>query len=159
MDRTDETFLELAIEKAAQSVAQGGFPAGAVVVKDGQVIGEGVSIGNVIHDPTSHGETASVREACKNIQSSDLSGSVLYASMQPCIMCLSAAMWAGVTRVVFACPQNKVSPEYYGGHYDAKTINKSFLHPLKIEHMAELEDKSVAIVRGWEQKVATHIGG
>lgn len=154
MDKTDEIFLEMAIEKATQSVAQGGFPAGALIVKNGQVIGEGVSVGNVIHDPTSHGETASIRDACKNIQSSDLSGSVLYASMQPCIMCLSAAMWAGVARVVFACPQSKVSPEYYGGHYDSFVVNKSFLRPLTIEHASSLEQRSLDVVRTWEKKLA-----
>lgn len=159
MDKNDQNFLEIAIEKASQSVAQGGFPAGAVLVKEGKVIGEGVSVGNIIHDPTAHGETASIREACKNVQSSDLSGATLYASMQPCIMCLSAAMWAGVARVVFACPQNKVSPGYYGGHYDTQTVNQSFLRPLKIEHRSELEEKSLSIVRAWEQKIAAHIAG
>ncbi len=159
MDKTDKIFLEIAIEKSAQSVAKGGFPAGAVIVKDGQVVGEGLSLGNIIHDPTSHGETASIRDACKNIQSSDLSGATLYASMQPCIMCLSAAMWAGVARVVFACSQDNVSPEYYGGHYDMQAINQSFFRPLKIEHMASLEVTSFAIVCGWEQKITMHVAG
>lgn len=152
MDKTDETFLDLAIEKAVQSVVQGGFPAGAVVVSKGKVIGEGVSIGNVIHDPTSHGEMSSIRNACKNTQSSDLSGAVLYASMQPCIMCLSAAMWAGVARVVFACPQNKVAPEYYGGHYDSLFLNKSFLRPMIVEHAPSLEQRSLDVVRAWERE-------
>jgi tRNA(Arg) A34 adenosine deaminase TadA len=68
-------FLELAIEKAKESVAQDGFPAGAVVAKDGQVIGVGISIGNSLNDPTSHGETAAIRDACKNLKTTDLSGS------------------------------------------------------------------------------------
>ena len=60
MQDQDKQFLLLAIEKAKESVAQGGFPAGAVVVKDGQVIGTGISIGNSINDLTSHGETAAI---------------------------------------------------------------------------------------------------
>lgn len=63
-------------------------------------------------------------------------------------------MWAGVERIVFACPQTKVSHEYYGGHYDTVLINQSFTRSLKIEHMAELEEKSLAIVKAWEQKIA-----
>jgi tRNA(Arg) A34 adenosine deaminase TadA len=153
VDTTDETFLGLAIEKAAQSVARGGFPAGAILVRNGQAIGEGVSIGSVIHDPTSHSEMAAIRDACKNIQSSDLSGAVLYASMQPCIMCFSAAMWAGVARIVFACPQNKVSPDYYGGHYDTHAINNSFLRPLTVEHMLSFERRSLDVVQVWEKNL------
>ncbi|MGE4352036.1 MAG: nucleoside deaminase, partial [Bdellovibrionales bacterium] len=130
-------------------------PAGSVVVNNGNVIGEGLAIGNVINDPTSHDTTAAIRDACKNVQSSDLSGSVLYASMQPCLMCLGAAMWAGVARIVFACPQNKVSPEYYGGHYDTLSINHSFLRPLIIEHLPALEQRSLEVVRAWEKKLAT----
>jgi len=155
MNKMDETFLEMAIEKAAQSVARGGFPAGAVLVKDGVVMSEDVSIGCVVHDPTSHSEMACLRNACKKAQSSDLSGAILYASMQPCLMCLGAAMWAGVSRIVFACPQNKVSLEYYGGHYDTQSLNESFLRPIMIEHMPSLEESSLAVVHAWEKKIAT----
>ncbi|MDR3423767.1 MAG: nucleoside deaminase [Alphaproteobacteria bacterium] len=155
MKSSDQTFLEMAIEKAKASVARGGFPAGAVIVKDGNIIGEGISIGNIISDPTSHSEMASIRDACKNVQSSNISGSVLYASMSPCIMCLSAAMWSGVVSVVFACRQDQVSPEYYGGHYDASILNKSFLHPLKLEHMPDLELESLEVIRAWERKLTS----
>ena len=77
MHTLHEQFLKRAIQKAAESVHQGGFPAGAVVVKNNQIIGEGISIGNILHDPTSHGEMASIRDACKNLSTSDLSGAVL----------------------------------------------------------------------------------
>lgn len=90
----DIKFLILAIKKAEESVAKGGFPAGAIIVKDGKVVGEGISIGNKLNDPTSHGEMASIRNACKNLKTSDLSESTLYASMQPCLMCLGASMGA-----------------------------------------------------------------
>lgn len=107
----DKQFLQLAIAKAKESAAQGGFPAGAVVVKNGEIIGEGISIGNTLNDPTSHGEMASIREACKNLKTSDLSSSVLYASMQPCLMCLGASMWSAIPKIVFACPKEKVSAD------------------------------------------------
>ena len=113
----DKQFLQKAILKAKESVEQGGFPAGAIVVKNGEIVGEGVSVGNKLNDPTSHGEMASIREACKNLKTSDLSGSVLYASMQPCLMCLGASMWSAIPKIVFACPKEKVSADYYCGHY------------------------------------------
>lgn len=147
----DRQFLERAIEKAKQSVAAGGFPAGAIVVKNGQIISEAISVGNKLNDPTSHGEMAAIREACKNLQTSDLSGSVLYASMQPCLMCLGAAMWSAITKIVFACSKDKVSDEYYGGHYETSAINTELIRPLEIVHFAQLEDASLAIVREWEK--------
>lgn len=147
----DKQFLRHAIEKAKESVAQGGFPAGAVVVKNGEIVGKGVSIGNKLNDPTSHGEMAAIREACKNLKTSDLSDSVLYASMQPCLMCLGASMWSAIPKIVFACPKEKVSAEYYGGHYQSTAINSELMHPIKLVHFAELENESLAIVRKWEK--------
>ncbi|MFA5029217.1 MAG: nucleoside deaminase [Patescibacteria group bacterium] len=150
---TDKQFLQKAIEKARESVAQGGFPAGAIVVKNGEIIGEGVSVGNKLNDPTSHGEMASIRAACKNLNTSDLSNSILYASMQPCLMCLGASMWSAIPKIVFACPKEKVSTEYYGGHYKPSAINAELTRPIELVHFAELENESLTIVREWEKSL------
>jgi tRNA(Arg) A34 adenosine deaminase TadA len=147
----DDFFLGKAIEKAAESVARGGFPAGAVVVKDGAVVGEGVSVGNLLHDPTAHVETAAVRDACRRLSTSSLDGATLYASMRPCLMCLGAASWASVKRIVFACRQEKVSPEYYGGTYDAAAVNATLSKPLELVWVPSLEERSLEVVRGWER--------
>lgn len=144
-------FLQQAIEQAKKSAEQGGFPAGAVVVKNGRTISEGISIGNKLHDPTNHGEMAAIRDACRKLKTSDLSGSTLYASMQPCLMCLGAAMWGGITTVVFACPKEKVSAEYYGGHYQPTAINEQLTRPIELVHFPELEEQSLSIVRAWEK--------
>ena len=147
----ENTYLERAIEKARQSVEQGGFPAGAVVVKDGKIIGEGISIGNKLNDPTSHGEMSAIRDACKNLETSDLSGAILYASMEPCSMCHSALMWSGITKVVFACRKDKVSKDYYGGGYHTDVLNNSFNKPLEIVQEKDFEEKSLQLVRSWEK--------
>src|SRR3989338_731390 len=149
----DKQFLQKAIMKARESVAQGGFPVGAIVVRNGEVVGEGISVGNKLDDPTSHGEMASIRAACKNLKTSDLSGSVLYASMQPCLMCLGASMWSTISKIVFACSKEKVSAEYYGGHYQPSVINSELTRPIELVHFAELEDESLAIVREWEKSL------
>lgn len=148
MDETD--FLKQAIECARESVKQGGFPAGAVVVKDGKIVGEGISIGNKLNDPTSHGELSAIRDACKNLSASDLSGAILYASMEPCSMCHSASMWSGITKIVFACSKDKVSNEYYGGNYKTESLNSTFSRPLNIAKMTELENESLGVVKDWE---------
>jgi len=86
----DKQYLKLAIEQAKKSVMEGGFPAGAIVVKDGKIISEGVSLGRKLNDPTEHAETSAIRKGCKNL-GSYLDGAILYASLQPCIMCFSVA--------------------------------------------------------------------
>ena len=149
----DKQFLQKAIMKAKESVAQGGFPAGTIIVKNGEIVGEGVSIGNKLNDPTGHGEMASIREACKNLKTSDLSGAVLYASMQPCLMCLGASMWSAIPKIVFACSKVKVSVDYYGGHYQPSVINSELTRPIELVHFAELENESLAIVREWEKSL------
>lgn len=144
-------FLQQAIEKSRQSVAEGGFPAGAVLVKGGEVIATGVSIGNVLHDPTSHGEVATIREACKKLNTTDLSGSVLYTSLEPCSMCLSAAMWASIPKVVFACRKEEVPAWFYGGEYETGAINEKFTKPLEILNEASHQVRALEIIREWEK--------
>jgi guanine deaminase len=150
---TDKDFLQLAINKAKESVEQGGFPAGAIVVRDGKAIGTGVSVGNKLNDPSSHGETAAIRDACKNIGITDLSGSVLYSSMEPCLMCLGAAMWSAIPKIVYACSKEKVSVEYYGGHYQISAINSELTHPMELVHLVELEEESLQVVHEWEKSL------
>lgn len=150
MNNKDNIYLQLAIDQAQKSVLEDGFPAGAVIVKDGKVIGEGISIGNILHDPTAHGETQCIRNACKNIQSSDLSGATLYSSMETCAMCLNSSMWAGISRIVFALSKDKLSNLYYGGNYSTKEVVKNFLKPIEVIHLAEFEESSFKIVQQWE---------
>ena len=149
----DRKFLLKAIEKAEESVKQGGFPAGAIVVKDNKIIGSGISIGNKLNDPTSHGELSSIRDACKNLETSNLTGATLYTSMEPCLMCFGAVIWSGIFRIVFACGKDKVSNEYYGGTYDILNINKKLINPIKIEQINGLEEISLAIIKKWEKSL------
>jgi len=153
MQNQDKEFLKKAIEKARESAAQGGFPAGAIIVKEGKIIGSGISIGNILKDPTSHGEMASIRDACKYLNLGDLSGATLYDSVQPCLMCFGASMWSGISRIVFACAKEKVSPEYYGGHYKVTDINKDLIRPIEIVQIPELEEESLALIEEWEKNL------
>jgi len=150
---SDQEFILQAIEQAKESVKQGGFPAGTIIVKNGEVIARGISIGNILHDPTSHGEVSAIREASK-INVSDLSGATIYSSMEPCMMCLAASMWAGVSRIVFACGKEKVSPEYYGGKYKTEDLNEAFLKKIEVMHLSELENDSFQVVSDWEKSLS-----
>lgn len=151
----DKYFLKLAIEQMQKSVDMGGFPAGAVVVKNGEVIARGVSIGALLHDPTSHSETASIREACAFLKTTDLSGAILYASLQPCLMCFSVANWAGISRIVFGLKKTEdmIKKGYYEGGADTFRINELNLRKMELVYLEGFEDEILSKIKIWEQKI------
>ena len=100
---TDDQFLARAIELARQGSECGeGGPFGAVIVRDGKIIAESWNRVVATHDPTAHAEVNVIRSACADIKDFHLPGCTLYASSEPCPMCLSAAYWARIGRIVFA---------------------------------------------------------
>lgn len=99
---TDLGHLRDAIRTAEESVGEGGGPFGAVIVKDGEVIARAANRVTLDHDPTAHAEVRAIREACTRLGTHDLAGCVLYASCEPCPMCLGAAYWARLDRLVYA---------------------------------------------------------
>ena len=123
----DKKYLKIAIKQAKLSIKKGGFPAGAVIVLNDKIISKGISVGNIINNPTSHGECSSIRKACKKLKTTNLDGAILYASLQPCIMCLSASFWSGITRIVFAAnkTQEMIQKGYYEGNNDMENINNN----------------------------------
>lgn len=99
----DDQFLARAIELARQGSESGeGGPFGAVIVRDGKIIAESWNRVVASHDPTAHAEIGAIRTACANADDFHLHGCTLYASSEPCPMCLSAAYWARIERIVFA---------------------------------------------------------
>lgn len=98
----DQVWLDRAIDLAVANVADSGGPFGAVVVLDGLMIGEGANRVTADLDPTAHAEVVAIRTACRGIDSFSLAGATLYASCEPCPLCLSAALWSRVDAVVHA---------------------------------------------------------
>lgn len=78
-----------------------GAPFGACIVKDGEIIGKGSNEIIRNNDPTAHAEIVAIRDACNNIGAYDLSGCELYTSCYPCPMCISAIIWANITKVYY----------------------------------------------------------
>lgn len=150
----DIDFLRLAIDQAKDSVEKGGFPAGSILVKGGKVVAEGVSLGFILHDPTSHAETSSIRQACKNLETTDLSDCVLYASLQPCVMCYCSANWARVSKIVYGCKKTKemIEKEYYEGSHDLKVFNTQSNHKIKLEYMPDFEEEMLDLINKWEKE-------
>ena len=99
----NEIFMQEAIRLSIEPMRRGeGGPFGAVVVKNGEIIGRGWNRVTLSNDPTAHAEIVAIREACRRLNTFRLNDCDLYASCEPCPMCLSAAYWARVSRLYFA---------------------------------------------------------
>lgn len=96
-----EKFMERAVELAVNNVRQGGQPFGAVLVKDGLVVAEGINELHMKYDVSGHAELLAIRRAQEDYQTNDLSGFTMYASGEPCPMCLTALYFAGIDDVYY----------------------------------------------------------
>lgn len=105
-----QRFLHEAIELARDNLRNGGRPFGAVVVKNGAIIARGVNEILATHDPTSHAELNALRAASRALGTPDLSGCTVYASGQPCPMCMAAMRMAGVAQVRYAWSNEDAEP-------------------------------------------------
>ena len=95
-------FMLRAIELSISSANGTGGPFGCVIVKDDKIIAEGSNKVTFSNDPTAHAEIVAIREACKKLNAFNLSGCDLYASCEPCPMCLSAIYWSHVDNIFYA---------------------------------------------------------
>ena len=105
-------FMSRAIELSIESVKSGGGPFGSVIIKNNEIISEGMNRVTKNNDPTAHGEIVAIRNACKNLNDFSLKGCELYTSCEPCPMCLSAIYWSRVDKIYYAKTRD-----------DAKKIN------------------------------------
>lgn len=98
---TKEELMREAIRLSEENVANGGGPFGAVIARDGEIVATGVNRVTADHDPTAHAEVRAIREACKKLNTFDLSGCEIYSSCEPCPMCLGAIYWAHLDRLYY----------------------------------------------------------
>ncbi|MBI5918691.1 MAG: tRNA adenosine(34) deaminase TadA [Nitrosomonadales bacterium] len=97
----DEDYMRLALELARQAADNGEVPVGAVVVKDGEVVGRGSNAPISRHDPSAHAEMRALRDAAERLGNYRLPGCELYVTLEPCAMCAGAIFHARISRVVF----------------------------------------------------------
>jgi len=97
-------FMAEAIKLAAENLLTGnGGPFGAVIVKDGKIVGRGSNSVTSTNDPTAHAEVNAIRDACKNLNTFQLDDCEIYTSCEPCPMCLGAIYWARPKKIYYAC--------------------------------------------------------
>jgi guanine deaminase len=105
-DQQDARWLAEAVDLAVKNVAAGGGPFAALIVRDGTVLATGVNAVTTTNDPTAHAEVVAIRTACRTIGDFRLTGCVLVTSCEPCPLCLAAALWARVERVIYAADRH-----------------------------------------------------
>lgn len=151
-----EKFMKEAIKLAASNLISGnGGPFGAVVVKDGKIIGKGANLVTSSNDPTAHAEVVAIRDACKNLNSFQLDGCEIYASCEPCPMCLGAIYWARPTQLYFAASRDDAADAGFDDSYIYEQI------PLKptdrdLKSLQIMQSESVKVFKLWneaEQKI------
>lgn len=103
MAEYDQALMQRAIELSRAALGTPGTePFGAVVVKDGRIVGEGFNRSKASFDPTSHGEVEAIRDACRRLQTVDLSGCELYSSCEPCAICVATMTAVGIGKLYYA---------------------------------------------------------
>jgi len=131
---SDQDFIAKAIEVGNQKSEPYNF--GAVVVKDDEVLSAEHGHVQETNNPSLHAEVSAIIEACKKIGSNHLDGATLYASHEPCVMCLACAAWAHISRVVYVTPASEQLPEMYElKQPNAEALAKQFIQPIRIERI------------------------
>lgn len=151
-----DKFMQMAIDLAASNLLTGkGGPFGAVIVKNGEVVGKGSNEVTSTNDPTAHAEVVAIRDACKNLNSYQLEDCEVYASCEPCPMCLGAIYWSRVKKLYFAATREDAAN---AGFDDSYIYNQVPLKPEKrdIGSVQLMRPQAVKVFEKWiesEQKI------
>ncbi len=150
MSDNDFLFMKRAIELSLENVKKGGGPFGAVITRNEETLAESCNLVTELNDPTAHAEINVIKAAAQKLGTFDLSGCVIYASCEPCPMCLGAIYWARIKRVVFA---NTTSDAKSIG-FDDSLIYEEISHPIqerKIEFRQLLREEALEAFKAWEE--------
>ncbi len=143
-------FMMEAIELSKKCLETGkGGPFGAVVVKEGKIVGRGSNHVTLDNDPTAHAEVMAIRDACRNLKTFQLTGCEIYTSCEPCPMCLGAIYWARPERIYFAANQNDAAD---AGFDDSFIYDEIAIEPQdrKIPSTQENRAEAVNVFQLWK---------
>lgn len=146
-----QRFMRKAIALSTESVAQGGGPFGAVIVRDGRILATGTNRVVPGCDPTAHAEVTAIREAARKLGSFDLSGCEIYTSCEPCPMCLGAIYWARIERMYYGNDKQDAGKIGFDDSfiYDEMRLDRS---ARKLPSQQLLRDEAFRAFEQWEAK-------
>ncbi|MGP1372037.1 MAG: nucleoside deaminase [Almyronema sp.] len=152
MTQPNPDFMQAAIDLSLESIrTTHGGPYGAVVVKDGEIIGRGMNQVAPLNDPTAHAEMLAIRAACQHLQNWQLQGCELYTSCEPCPMCMATIYWAKLDRIYYA--NSKEDASEYG--FNSGFIYQEIALPISQRSLPMtqlMQDKAVAAFKEWASK-------
>ena len=139
----------MAIAMAADNLKNNnGGPFGAIVVKDGEIVGRGVNRVTTTNDPTAHAEVVAIRDAAKNLHTFNLEGCEIYSSCEPCPMCLGAIYWARINMLYYAGTKDDAAK----AEFDDSVIYKEFCLPKEkrfIPSSQLMREDAVKVFEDW----------
>ncbi|HOG15191.1 MAG TPA: nucleoside deaminase [Candidatus Absconditabacterales bacterium] len=148
-------FMQEAIDLSKENIEkQFGGPFGAVVVKDGKVVGRGFNHVVKNNDPTAHAEIQAIRDACTNLKTFGLSGCEIYISCEPCPMCLGAIFRARINKIYYGNTQKDA--DEIG--FDDQNFYKEFSKPIDQRSIPEVQlmyDEAKKVFDEWKEKVGS----
>ena len=143
----DNKFAKLALEMAGKSFEEGAFPAGAVIVQNGKVIAKNTSA--QYPNFHLHAESKTIDESMVLLKV-QLTDCTLYCSMQPCLMCLSRAYWAGIRRIVYVVKKSSVDPTIcYETDLEHEKLLENFNEKIEMTQVPELESVGLELYKKW----------
>lgn len=149
ISNTDIEFAKKALNMARNSFEEGAFPAGAVLVKDNKIVSQNTSAKwpQIIF----HAESKTIDEAMTKLNE-QLVDCTLYCSMQPCLICMSRAYWAGIRKIFYVINKESVSYKTcYESDLDHGNILEHFNEKIELIQVPELEEEALKLVRKWEK--------
>jgi guanine deaminase len=148
----DNPFMARAIQLSLDNVLSGkGGPFGAVIVKNGEILAEGVNRVTAINDPTAHAEVVAIREACAKLRAFELTDCEIYTSCEPCPMCLGAIYWARLARVYFGNLASDASKIGFDDSFIYREIAQ-VLRKRSIPMVPMMREQALAAFRAWQEK-------
>jgi tRNA(Arg) A34 adenosine deaminase TadA len=146
----DRNLLQRAIKIAEEGIIDGNGPFGAVITMDGKIIAEAVNKVVLSVDPTAHAEILAIRRASEVLKTHNLADCVIYASCEPCPMCLGAIYWSGIRKVVYASDRNEAAAS---GFSDSQIYNEITLDPAKrkIKFIRHNDAGGEEVFRKWDK--------
>ncbi|HMQ50311.1 MAG TPA: nucleoside deaminase [Saprospiraceae bacterium] len=148
----DEHYMHIAIQLAIDSVQTGkGGPFGAIIVRNGLILGKGQNRVLIDKDPTAHAEVVAIRDACRQLDHFQLEGCTIYTSCEPCPMCLGAIYWARPERIVFGCTKEDASAIAFDDAFIYEELDKS-LSDRQLPTSQILREECLKAFRLWQNK-------
>ena len=143
-------FMQKAIELSIKNIHNNGGPFGCVIVKNNKIISEGVNGVTQNNDPTAHAEIVAIRNACKKLNTFDLSGCELYTSCEPCPMCLSAIYWSHIDLVYYGNSRENAAEIQFDDKFIYDEMKKD-INERKIPLKQILKDEAIKAFDLWAE--------